>query len=56
MILGTNDPTGSTSNHVRSGIEYKRLLGAWKVEMYRVDDIPKYDNLFIRDGERVVLV
>ena len=24
--------------------------------MYRVDDIPKYDNLFIRDGERVVLV
>ena len=24
--------------------------------MYRVDDIPKYDNLFIRDGDRVVLV
>jgi len=24
--------------------------------MYRVDDIPKYKNLFIRDGERVVLV
>ena len=24
--------------------------------MYRVDDIPKYDNPFIRDGEWVVLV
>ena len=24
--------------------------------MYRVDDIPKYDNLFIRDGERVFVV
>ena len=56
MILGTNDPTRSTSNRVRSGIEYKGLLGAWKVDMYRVDDIPKYNNLFIRDGERVVLV